>query len=318
MSNLVKLADLQDRKRVQKRRDILSCLDRWEAFQGATGSGYVSLFLDGRCETYPVDSRSFADRVSLLHYRETKGRPLRASELQALQQRLRAEAHDRGPSMQVALRVSQGADGIFIDLSDRLWRSIRITPSEITIVNQSEVRFTRTSAMMPFPEPDLDGDLAELQALFPTLDETTWTLVLGAILAGFHPRGPYPILVITGGHRSGKSLLSLMIRRLLDPSHSPLRALPHRAEDLWVMAQSERLLVFDNCSSIRDGISDELVPHHNRRWSLNKDAVLGLRADGIQRAKTGFAKRNFTANHESRPARSVHIHQLTRHTADSR
>ena len=65
--------------------------------------------------------------------------------------------------------------------------------------------------------------------------------------------------VISGAHRSGKSRASLLFRALVDPSTGLPFVHCHEPEDnLWVAAQNERLLAFDNVSKVSNAEIHEL------------------------------------------------------------
>ncbi|HEV2691161.1 MAG TPA: hypothetical protein VGV35_21540, partial [Bryobacteraceae bacterium] len=70
--------------------------------------------------------------------------------------------------------------------------------------------------------------------------------------------GPYPILVITGPARSGKSVLARALRALIDPSTVPIRRFPRRDRDLLQLAVHNWILAFDLVHRITPNISDTL------------------------------------------------------------
>ena len=72
----------------------------------------------------------------------------------------------------------------------------------------------------------------------------------------FSPRGPYPVLHLTGEQGSAKSTLARMVRSLIDPSSAPLRTAPREERDLMISAQAGWTLVFDNLSFLPQWLSD--------------------------------------------------------------
>lgn len=78
------------------------------------------------------------------------------------------------------------------------------------------------------------------------------------LLAALHPRGPYPVLALAGEQGSAKSSFTRVLRGLIDPNFSPLRALPRENRDLSIAAGISYAIVFDNVSDLPDSLSDSL------------------------------------------------------------
>ena len=57
-------------------------------------------------------------------------------------------------------------------------------------------------------------------------------------------RGPYPVLAISGEQGTAKSTLVAILRALIDPNASPLRALPREDRELFIQANNGWLLAF--------------------------------------------------------------------------
>jgi len=83
-------------------------------------------------------------------------------------------------------------------------------------------------------------------------------LVIAYLVAALRPQGPFPILVLSGEAGSGKSVISRMLRLLVDPSAAPIRAVPRDERDLVVSASNSWVLAFDNLSSVPAWLADAL------------------------------------------------------------
>jgi len=77
-------------------------------------------------------------------------------------------------------------------------------------------------------------------------------------LATLRPGGPYPLLSISGEQGSAKTVLSKMLRALVDPNCAPVRSLPREDRDLFIAANNGHLLTFDNLSGMPSWLSDTL------------------------------------------------------------
>jgi hypothetical protein len=66
------------------------------------------------------------------------------------------------------------------------------------------------------------------------------------------------VLVLAGEHGTCKSTFVAILRALVDPNASALRALPREDRDLFIAASNGWVLAFDNVSRLPDWISDTL------------------------------------------------------------
>jgi hypothetical protein len=100
--------------------------------------------------------------------------------------------------------------------------------------------------------------------------------LLGALRAG----GPYPVLAIAGEQGSAKTVLSKLLRALIDPSVAPVRALPRNERELFIAASNGHVLAFDNLSGLPPWLSDTLCrltsggAFSTRRLFTHQDEIL--------------------------------------------
>jgi hypothetical protein len=85
-----------------------------------------------------------------------------------------------------------------------------------------------------------------------------FVLVVAWLLATLRSRGPYPLLAISGEQGSAKTVLSKMLKALVDPNVAPVRALPREQRELMIAANNGFLLAFDNLSGLTAWLSDAL------------------------------------------------------------
>ena len=72
-------------------------------------------------------------------------------------------------------------------------------------------------------------------------------------LATLRARGPYPLLAISGELGSAKTVLSKMLKALIDTSAAPVRTLPREERELMIAANNGYLLAFDKLSGLPPG-----------------------------------------------------------------
>jgi hypothetical protein len=100
--------------------------------------------------------------------------------------------------------------------------------------------------------------------------------LLGALRAG----GPYPILAIAGEQGSAKTVLSKLLRALIDPNVAPVRCLPRNERELFIAASNGHILAFDNLSDLPVWLSDTLCrltsggAFSTRRLFTDQDEIL--------------------------------------------
>jgi hypothetical protein len=70
--------------------------------------------------------------------------------------------------------------------------------------------------------------------------------------------GPYPLLAISGEQGSAKTVLSKLLKALIDPNATPVRALSREQRELMIAVNNSYLLAFDNLSGLPDWLSDVL------------------------------------------------------------
>lgn len=170
---------------------------------------------------------------------------------------IEARARFEGLERLVALRVTEHDKHIYLDLANNRWRAVEISNNGWRITDTPPIRFRRSRGMLDLPNPVHGGSIDSLRRHLHVGDEG-FVLTVSWLLAVLRGRGPYPILALTGEQGTGKSLMAAMLRSLVDPHTAPLRSLPRDNRDLFVAANNNQVLLFDNLSSISAEISDSL------------------------------------------------------------
>jgi hypothetical protein len=139
---------------------------------------------------------------------------------------LEARAQFDAPERPVHIRVGEHDGHIYLDLADKDWHAVQIGPDGWQVVTFPPVRFRRAAGMLPLPVRQRGGSIQALAAFLnlPAPDE--FMLVAGWLLATLQQGGPYPLLVIAGEQESAKTMLTKILRALIDPNAAPTRASP--------------------------------------------------------------------------------------------
>src|SRR6478672_7532499 len=111
---------------------------------------------------------------------------------------------------------------------------------------------------VPLPVPERGGSIQALQSFLNLSNQNDFVLVVAWLLAALRSSGPYPLLAISGEQGSAKTVLSKLLRALVDPNAAPVRALPREERELMIAAHNGHLLAFDNLSGLPAWLSDAL------------------------------------------------------------
>jgi len=185
-------------------------------------------------------------------------------------------------------RVGGGHHEIEILLNRNRGKVARLNPGEVEIVEESRCIFYDSEGVGSLPRPKLKGTLkAGLKKLkrLTSLRGTDFNLVVLWLLAACRPVGPYPILILIGGPGSGKTTLTRCLKRLLDPTNTPVRSLPSNEKDLNTAARNNWLLAYDNVALLSDRMSDALC-----RLSSGVGLATRRGRDGIDEAVFGACR----------------------------
>ena len=228
-----------------------------EVFHTAGGVAYADLITDGHRETWPIRSKRFRTWVRRCYYHAT-GAAAGAAVIGSALDLLEARAQFDAPERAVSMRLAEHAGRLYLDLADEHWRAVAIGPDGWRVLGCPPVRFRRSPGMLPLPVPERGGSIETLRPFLNLSNQNDFVLVVAWLLAALRPGGPYPLLAISGEQGSAKTVLSKLLRALIDPNVAPVRALPREERELMIAANNGHLLAFDNLSGLPPWLSDAL------------------------------------------------------------
>jgi len=234
--------------------------EQGELFHDAERAAYATIPVGDHSETWPIRSTSFRHWVTQLLFEADGG--LKAPSGQAVLDAVRtceAMAIYRGPLKPVFLRVAPLDDGIVIDLANDRWEVIHVTRNGWTVMTAAPVRFIRSGGMLALPYPERGGTIDDLRPFLNTANEDAWRLVIAWLVMAFRPRGPYPILALSGVQGAAKTTAGRILRALIDPDKVPDRTIPRDERDLAISARNGWVTNLDNLSAMPDWLSDGLA-----------------------------------------------------------
>jgi len=99
--------------------------------------------------------------------------------------------------------------------------------------------------MLPLPVPQAGGSIDALASFLNLRDRNDFVLVVAWLLSTLRASGPYPLLAISGEQGSAKTVLSKLLKAVIDPNVAPVRALVREERDLVIAANNSYVLAFD-------------------------------------------------------------------------
>jgi hypothetical protein len=226
-------------------------------FHTASGTAFADIVTDGHRETWPIRSTRFRSWLRRRYYEATADAPSAAAIRSALDL-LEARAQFDAPERAVHIRVAEHAGHIYLDLADEHWRAVVVGPEGWRAIGCPAVRFRRPAGMLPLPVPERGGSIEALGSFLNLSSRNDFVLVVAWLLAALRPAGPYPVLAISGEQGSAKTVLSKLLRALIDPNAAPVRSLSREERELMIAANNGYLLAFDNLSGLPVWLSDSL------------------------------------------------------------
>jgi hypothetical protein len=226
-----------------------------EFFHTEVGTGFVDLLIDGHRETWPIRHRRFRTWLRRRHYEATRN-ALSAGAIRSLLDLLEAHAQFDCPERTIHVRLAEHEGHIYLDFADRYWRAVEIGPEGWRVIEAPPVRFRRPPGLLALPVPQSGGSIEALASFLNLRNRDDFVLVVAWLLAAFRAGGPYPLLAISGEQGSAKTVLSKLLKALVDPNIAPARSLPREERDLVIAANNSHVLGFDNLSGLPHALSD--------------------------------------------------------------
>jgi hypothetical protein len=222
---------------------------------GSDGNTFATIQVDRHQETHPLKSKRFQRLIERRFY-DTYGRVANPNSVSNAVSTLEGKALFASEERTPALRVAGDDTKIWIDLCNDRWNAVEVSANEIRFAPSVSANFVRPAAMQSLPTPD-GADLDLLRKYINVRDKDYYLLISWMLMA-LRPTGPYPVLVLSGEQGSAKSTTARMLRALVDPNRSPIRAAPKGLQDLAIAANNGRVVAFDNLSSVPTWLSDGL------------------------------------------------------------
>ncbi len=198
----------------------------WELWHTPAQDAYATVPVGEHNETWPdqvpdVQASTWPSASST-----STQKAMNSDALSAAVNLMEAKAMFEGEEHPIHVRVASHEGKVYVDLCNADWQVIEISVQRLADHQRvaGQVPAVRWHARLA----DAGAGRAYRRAcanssMWKTTPGCWWSL---GSLAALCPRGPYPILALFAEHGSGKSTTGRLIRDLVDPNSSPLRAEP--------------------------------------------------------------------------------------------
>jgi hypothetical protein len=228
-----------------------------DLFHTAAGTAFADIMVDGHRETWPIRSKRLRAWLRRRYY-QTTGQGASAGEIRSTLDLLEARAQFDAPERAVHIRTAEHAGHIYLDLADEHWRAVEIGSDGWRVIECPPVHFRRPAGVLALPVPERGASIEVLNPFLNLSSRNDFVLIVAWLLAALRPGGPYPVLAISGEQGSAKTVLSKLLKALIDPNVAPVRALSREERELMITATNGYLLAFDNLSGLPNWLSDAL------------------------------------------------------------
>lgn len=235
----------------------MKILNQLETFHrpGIKDRAYAVVMVNGKTQTYDMDSRSFLRWVRR-EFRMLYDMPAENSHVKTAIVDAASDAQFGNREEGLWVRVAEQSDAWYLDLNNQAGQAVKITSGGWEVVEDVPLHFQRPVGALSLPVPERGGSLSQLREVLGIEDSEVWQMLAIWLIGAFRPSGPYPLLILVGPQGSSKSTKTRILRALVDPHTSPIRSLPSGVRDLAISANNNWVLAFDNLSELKNWLSD--------------------------------------------------------------
>ena len=164
--------------------------------------------------------------------------------------RAKAEFDEIVEEREICTRIGCNAGKIYLCLYDKEHRVIEIDAEGWRIIDEykAPVLFIPSSSGA-IPIPERGGSINDLRE-FMNVNDDDFRLIVGWLLASLNPDVDRPILWVNGEKGYGKTELTNLLKKLIDPDATGALAPVDSVRDFKVIASSRYIVGLDNISKI--------------------------------------------------------------------
>jgi hypothetical protein len=224
-------------------------------FQTDDKTVYAEVTTGSKLDTWPIDSTDFRDFLRRSIY-ERDSVTISADALTQAIATIGAINKNICPEKQIYVRAAKQDGAVYLSMSDRDCRAVKITAAGWEITQTYPVRF-KAGAGVAIPDPVRGGSLELLRELC-NFNFDTWVLMLTFLIQWLYSTKGYPILFLVAEANSGKTTIAEALKKLVDPSSVNIMPRVPDERDLAIHASRRRVILIDNVSRFDEAQSNNL------------------------------------------------------------
>lgn len=155
----------------------------------------------------------------------------------------------------LAIRIGFSGSETWLNLDGK--RTVRLNKSGWDILSSDNYVFGWDDSSLNLPAPLISGDIWDLKKVVKLNNDAEYIMVIAWFITLFYDTS-YPFLILIGQEGSAKSTSTKNLKDILDPVEGGLRSFQKNTDDIYISAQSNMILGYDNMSHINLQLSDEL------------------------------------------------------------
>ncbi len=228
---------------------------------------HAAINVSGHLEVLPLKSGRFRHWLSRIIFKN-EGEVIDSNIFNNALGIIKAEAiFGSGDPVKLNLRVAEGEEQDqsccwYYDLTTNNWEFIKITSSGWDVVKNSII-FRRYNNQVPqaYPDRNYESDIFDMFMKLVNIkadDKDSILLLKCYIISLFIPDIQKVVLILYGSQGAAKSSLQELIKTLVDPSIIKTLSFPRDPNELIQQLSHNYVTYYDNVSTIRGAISDQL------------------------------------------------------------
>lgn len=221
-------------------------------FKDEIDEAYAAIPIADHVEIWKLKSNTFRMWLTRLYYEKTN-KVIAAESLNQVKSTLEMKALFTEEKKKVHLRVAERDGAIYYDLTDKEWRSVKITAESCVLLRKAPVAFVRNKNAKAQVEPNFAGDIEQMLHHVQIRGQENQLLYLVYLVTCFIPEIPHPVMVLCGEKGAAKTTSMKMSRAIIDPAVRDVLIMPNSMQDLAISIANNYMPCFDNM----DGLSSE-------------------------------------------------------------
>ncbi len=226
-----------------------------ELFSDQRGEAYAAIPEGESRRIVRMDGRSFSRWLYRLLWEDRRAAPGREA-ISAAVNNLCAQALFEGEEYELHTRHAWHEGALWIDLDGKC--AVRVGESGWRVCGRPPILFRHYPHQQPLPEPTEGGQVARLLEFVNVDDGERGLLLLCYVATALLPDIAVPVLVVHGPKGSAKTSLLKAVKDLVDPTMPMVRSAVRSQEEFALAAFQNRMLCFDNLTSLRGSLSDAI------------------------------------------------------------